>query len=524
MSPQADGGVPGWVRDAIVYQIFPDRFASSERVAKPGPLEAWDAPPTRNGFKGGDLLGVVEHLDHIQQLGADTISLNPVFASASNHRYHPYDYFAVDPLLGGDAALRELIDAAHARGMRVILDGVFNHAGRGFWPFHHVLEVGRHSPYRDWFHLDRRRLASGRRPHAYPSDQVDEELDASWPERHAAGRESLHRLGYRAWWDLPALPKLNLGNRQVRGYLLNVVEHWLRFGADGWRLDAVDDVRDRSFWRDLRARARAANPDAYLLAEVWHARPALVRGDTFDALMNYPFLAATLSFAGGPRIDAGLVSRHFGLRDRIRPIDGPGFARRLDRLVNRYRADVAQAQLNLVDGHDTPRLLSVCSSDVASARLAVLVQATVPGVPCVYYGYEIGLPGGLDPDSRRAFPWDRGRWNEGLLAYTRWALALRRDSAVLRRGAFRVLAARGGALAWLRSDGRDALVVAANNAERETVLRVRAEQLAGRRLDPVAPPGGRDDSGTAPRDVALQRDGSLAIRLEARSGVVLRIV
>ena len=159
---------PAWVRDAVFYQIFPDRFARSARIVPPGPLEPWDAPPTAHGFKGGDLLGVAEHLDHLQALGITAVYLNPVLQSASNHRYHTYDYFRVDPLLGGDAALRELIDACHARGMRVVLDGVFNHASRGFWPFNHVLETGRHSPYVDWFYFHADDLATERPIRAYP--------------------------------------------------------------------------------------------------------------------------------------------------------------------------------------------------------------------------------------------------------------------------------------------------------------------------------------------------------------------
>ena len=131
-------------------------------MAKPGRLEPWDAPPTPHGFKGGDLLGIVEHLDYLEDLGVTALYLTPVFQSASNHRYHAYDYLAVDPLLGGDEALRALLDAAHGRGMRVILDGVFNHSGRGFWPFHHVLENGAASPYRNWFQLDDAALDAGR--------------------------------------------------------------------------------------------------------------------------------------------------------------------------------------------------------------------------------------------------------------------------------------------------------------------------------------------------------------------------
>ena len=145
---------PAWARDAVFYQVFADRFASSERVPKPGTMEPWDAPPTTHGFKGGDLLGIAERLPYLADLGINALYLTPIFQSAANHRYHTYDYFRVDPLLGGDDALRELLDRAHERGMRVVLDGVFNHTGRGFWPFHHILETGGASPYRDWFHLD----------------------------------------------------------------------------------------------------------------------------------------------------------------------------------------------------------------------------------------------------------------------------------------------------------------------------------------------------------------------------------
>ena len=166
---------PGWVRDAVFYQIFPDRFASSVRVPKPGPLETWDAPPTAHGFKGGDLVGVAEQIPYLVDLGVNAIYLTPIFASASNHRYHTYDYFQVDPLLGGEAALRELLDTAHARGVRVVLDGVFNHVGRGFWAFHHLLENGAGSPYRSWFHLDETALERGLPLDAYPQAQVRRE-------------------------------------------------------------------------------------------------------------------------------------------------------------------------------------------------------------------------------------------------------------------------------------------------------------------------------------------------------------
>ena len=278
---------PGWVRDAIFYQVFPDRFAASERVHKPGPLEPWDAR-RRARLQGRRPAGIAEHLGYLEDFGVNALYLTPIFASASNHRYHTYDYFAVDPLLGGDDALRELLDAAHDRGMRVVLDGVFNHTGRGFWPFHHVLETGASSPYRHWFHLDDERLDAGQPLVAYPPP-------GSPPTT----------LGYAAWWSLPALPKLNTDEPEVREYLFRVAEHWLRFGIDGWRLDVPGEIDDEAFWQEFRPRCRAVRPDAYLVGEIWRVAPDWLRGDRFDALMNYPLGEAILGFAGGSHLDMG---------------------------------------------------------------------------------------------------------------------------------------------------------------------------------------------------------------------------
>ncbi|HEX7973410.1 MAG TPA: alpha-amylase family glycosyl hydrolase, partial [Anaerolineales bacterium] len=199
---------PGWVQDAIFYQIFPDRFAKSRRVGKPNNLEAWEAPPTVFGFKGGDLLGVTEHLDYLQDLGINAIYFTPVFQSASSHRYHTHDYFQIDPILGGDRAFRELLDQAHRGGIRIVLDGVFNHASRGFFQFNHILENGPSSPYLDWFTV------------------------RGFPLNAYSGHPN-----YEAWVGLPALPKLNTANPQVRQFIFDVARYWLGQGIDGWRLD-----------------------------------------------------------------------------------------------------------------------------------------------------------------------------------------------------------------------------------------------------------------------------------------------
>jgi len=513
---------PDWVRDAVFYQIFPDRFAKSERVPKPGRLEPWDSPPTIHGFKGGDLVGVAEHLDYLADLGITALYFNPIFQSASNHRYHTYDYLAVDPLLGGDAALRELLEAAHGRGMRVVLDGVFNHASRGFWPFHHVMETGAASPYRDWFYFDNEALEAGRQVRAYPEDQRP--LDTSnVPDEQRLGLASQAAFGYRAWWDLPALPKLNTDNPEVREYLFGVAEHWIRFGADGWRLDVALEIKDESFWREFRRRVKAVNPEAYIVAEVWHEEPRYLHGDQFDAYMNYPLGEAITSFTAAAHLDRRVLRQQFNLDSAIHPIDGAAFARRVEHSLSLYDPEVVAVQLNVLDSHDTPRFLAMASEDKASLRLATLLQMTLPGAPSIYYGDEIGMTGEQDPGCRATFPWDhRDTWDEDLLAFMKGAVSLRHGNPVLRRGSYRTVAAWDAAVAFMRGPVADApgpeVVVAVNARDAEIELDLDLPDLTGRQLVAVSWPGMPDP----PPDPVTVSDGRATVHLPPRAGVVLR--
>jgi neopullulanase len=502
---------PAWVRDAIFYQVFPDRLARSGRVVAPGKLERWEDAPTARGFKGGDLHGVVAHLDRLRQLGVTALYLTPVFASASNHRYHTDDYLHVDPLLGGDAALRELLDEAHARDMRVILDGVFNHCGRGFWPFHHVVENGAQSPYRDWFHLDAAIRSGSRQLVAFPT----EEQLASMAELRASGMARGSVLGYAAWWDLPALPKLDLSHPQLRAMMLDVAEHWIRFGVDGWRLDVAEEV-GADYWREFRTRVKSADPDAYLVAEVWHPKPEWTAGDMFDAFMNYPLAMAILGFAAQERLAEGadLPEEYVG---RLRPLDGPALWQRISELAATYDPAVSAVQLDLLGSHDTPRLRTLCGGDLDAVRLAFLLQMTLPGAPCIYYGDEIGMEGGMDPACRAGFPADPSAWWQAPADWVADLAALRHSSRALRDGELTLLRADGASLAYLRRHGADAFVC---------VLNADASPLAWdiplldgyRSAEVVALRDGRSEVGSV-----VVSDGRLDVRSPQRHGMVVRL-
>ncbi len=426
-----------WVKGAVIYQIFPDRFARSESAKIDGIFEKWDLPETPEGFKGGNLRGAEEKLDYLRDLGVTAVYFNPVFASAANHRYHTHDYYSVDPVLGGNAALASFLKAAHKRGIKVILDGVFNHASRGFFQFNHLLENGAASPYRRWF-----------KPHGFPL------------KAYNLGRGE--KPNYDCWWDLPALPKFNTRNPEVRRFIFGVAKYWLEQGIDGWRLDVPHEINDAGFWREFARVCRGVNPSCYIVGEIWGGAGRWLKGDQFDAVMNYPLAAACISYFGGEKLE--LSHRYAGRR--LEPCGQGKFLADIRKLLGQYRRATTLLQMNMMSSHDTDRMLNTYGRDEERARMAVVFSFLFPGAVNVYYGEEIGMEGTLNSGARDAMPWGHGAWNTGLLKLYRQLAALRRDNPVIGNGSFEFIGDQcdGEILAFRRSFRGKSLTAYINNS------------------------------------------------------------
>ena len=459
------GAAPDWFGRGVSYQIFPDRFCRS-RVPDPAGLvgdrtvhENWqDTPefrPDERGeirnrdFFGGDLAGIISKLDYLKSLGVTTLYLNPIFEAASNHRYNTADYMAIDPMLGTAEDFRALCREAHARGMRVLLDGVFNHTGSasryfnadGFYP-----ELGaaqsKDSPYYNWYHF------------------------THWPD------------SYDAWWGIKTLPAVEENQASYRDFIIrsedSVVRHWLRCGADGWRLDVADELPD-DFIAELRQAMDAEKPDCLLLGEVWEdgsnkiaydRRRKYLLGRETHGLMNYPFRTAALDWLCGG--------------------DAAAFRESMEQLRENYPSPAFYSAMNFLSTHDTPRILTLLGGEPtpadkaerAAARLSpagrelarrrlmlgALLLYTFPGSPTVYYGDEAGMEGYEDPLNRRAFPW--GAEDEELLRWYRRLGQLRGGRPSLQRGDICYLYADGSGLA-LRRQWDSEVTTAAMNSGKE---------------------------------------------------------
>ena len=356
--------VISWADTAVMYQIFPERFQNGSGN-KPYINAKWSDVPTPKSFFGGDLKGIEQQLDYLKSLHVNCLYLNPIFPSISNHKYDIIDYFGVDEGFGGKAAFASLMIAAKKNGFRVILDGVFNHCSALHPFFQDVVKNGRASPYWNWFFIE--------------GDRVD-----------------MKRVNYLTFASVAQMPKLNTGNPEVIRYFCSVGAWWIRqYGIDGWRLDVMDET-STAFLRAFRTAVKAADKDALILGESWHASESYLLGDQLDGVMNYGFTKACMDYLAEGTIDAS------------------GFAARLIRLLNSCAAPASVMMMNLLGSHDTDRFLTLLNGDMKKMKLAFCLLFFFVGIPCVYYGDEIGMTGGYDPLCRGGFPWDESKWDEEL--------------------------------------------------------------------------------------------------------------
>jgi alpha-glucosidase len=462
-----------WVWDQVVYQVFPDRFRDgdphnnvrSDAYAYAGHgvvARDWDELPTRGmgarEFFGGDLDGVREALPYLEDLGASTLYLNPIFTSPSSHKYDTVDFDRVDPHLGGDAAFERLVEALRARGMRVILDAVVNHTSeRHPW-------FGKPAPARAASGAAPGPCAGGggaaSAPTAPPADGAYASPDA--PTRdHYVFDDSRDPESYRGWAGVRTLPVLDFASAGVRDKVYAgddaVLRRWLRppWRIDGWRLDVIHmlgegpgALHNHRHVRAIRRAIREERDDAYVLGEHFFEATPWLQGDQEDGAMNYAgFLRPMLAFWAG--VD---------FRGDPAPIDAAGLDGWLTSVRARLPFPLQLSQLNLLDSHDVPRFLTRLGGDASALAAAAHALFTYIGVPSVYYGDEIGLEGGEDPDCRRPFPWDEARWDTGLRATYRALAHLRRRAPPLARGRYETLAAAGDVFAYARELEGDAVI------------------------------------------------------------------
>lgn len=378
MREEARFQTPEWAENKVIYQIFPSRFASHKHV----PHKEWyKAPISYNDDLQGDLRGIIKHFDHFQNLGVDILYMTPIFRSNSCHKYDTIDYYTIEPTFGTKEDLRKLVELAHSAGMKVILDGVFNHTSPDFFAFDDIRKNKENSKYLNWYFIE-----------GFP-------LQANYGEKP----------NYKTFSYYGGMPKLNLHNPEVRDYILQVALYWLReCQIDGWRLDVGDEI-GHDFWRSFRSAVKAEFPDALITGEVWHYAEDFLQGDEWDTVMNYPFQQNVLQLIAQESISVSHFAGNLGF------------------LKGQLHRRVYPLLWNLIDSHDTPRILNQCGSDKQKMKLIAALQLLLPGMPMIYYGDEYAMEGGQDPDCRRGMLWDPDRQDADMYQWYKTLIRLRKN-------------------------------------------------------------------------------------------------
>ncbi len=392
---------PDWAKGAVIYQIFPDRFSNGDSTNDPRSGE-WDVygnlsvvrswtelpvnPPTGSDFFGGDLQGIIDKLDYLANLGIQAIYLNPLHESVSNHKYDASDFQQIDDNFGTIELFKKLVEEAKRRGIYIIIDGVFNHTGSNFWAFQDIVKNGKNSAYKDWYNI-----------YSYPVNPVEGNYDS--------------------WNGYSSLPVLNYDSREVRDYILQVVRFWLNLGVKGIRLDAPTEV-PHDFWQELRQVVKGIDPEVLLIGEIWQDASPWVNGKEFDSNMNYLYRTSLYNF----------------FIKRSRSVSG--FAKDLGIDLTRYPEPALHVMYNHFGSHDVERVKTLARGNTELLKPLIIFQLTYMGAPAIYYGDEIGMEGGDDPDCRRPMIWDPLRQDLELRETYESLIRIRGSSLALRQGSF----------------------------------------------------------------------------------------
>ncbi len=432
--------VPQWAQNSIMYQIFPDSFATG-RMSHSGREAAVAAIDTKEHFPkqkcieeggltytsvyGGTLKGVIENVPYIKSLGVNLVYMNPIFAAYAYHKYDTIDYKKIDPAFGTNEDFKKLVETFHANGIKIILDGVFNHSGRGFFAFQDVLKNQEKSKYKDWYY----RL--------------------EFPVKDDGSTD------YACFAYVKQMPKLNTGNPEVAEYFAEVGRYWIReYDVDGWRLDVANEI-DKNFWRIFKKAVREEKSDAFVLGEIWEDARNWLTYDQFDSAMNYRFTYLCQKFFAERTISSFDFAGHFS-----------------DYLM-RYPECISYAQMNLLDSHDVSRFLSQCKDDVKRYMLAVGLQMTIPGIPSVFAGDELGMNGVHDWEYRVPLDWSRANDDNEVFAWYKKLLQLRKDTDVIRKGKIRFLDSKDkDVLVYQRFDDRECMTFIINNSDSKKCISI----------------------------------------------------
>ncbi len=377
--------LPKWAKNKVIYQIFPSRFASDKKIDE----TIWyQTPIDQNADLKGSLRGIINHLNYIKELGIDIIYMTPIFSSNSSHKYNIDDYYKIDPSFGSKEDLKELVDKAHKLGMFIILDGVFNHTSMDFFAFQDIREKKEQSQYLNWYYIK------------------------NFPLIMERGK----RPNYKTFSYAYPMPKLNLQNEETADFIMDVASYWIKeCNIDGWRLDVADEI-SHTFWKRFRREMKAIKKDILLIGEIWHFAGDFLEGDEWDSVMNYQFYHSVLDLISSETLCPSTFMENLNF------IKG-----NLNRCLEGYL-------WNFIDTHDTARFIHSVHNDIKKQMLAASLQLLLPGMPMIYYGDEVLLKGGADPDCRRGMLWDKNRQNKEVFHYYQTLIQIRHEYPVLTEG------------------------------------------------------------------------------------------